>query len=245
MPAALTQQLNGWIYGAFGAEGLATFQEHPLAYLGGAALAVALVVALAAAWSLRRARSTWAGVTRWGGLVRSRAGRRALRLAAEIRAGARRLRRAILHGVHDPAERRELLRVLERFARQELSATLDTLRAWSAIGGSTDVKTLQRQLDAKAAQWSRMPDGPERRLAEQDVARLRQRLALAQHAAADRERLMGGLEEAAAAIRSLEAELLALGSARSPALPQFRTHLNALAEDFRHQREAHIELQAR
>jgi hypothetical protein len=77
------------------------------------------------------------------------------------------------------------------------------------------------------------------------VARLRQQLALAQRAAADHERLLGGLEEAAAAIRTLEAELLALDSVRSPALAQFQSHFNALAADLRHQREAHLELRAR
>jgi hypothetical protein len=243
MIESLTQLLNGWVYGAFGAEGPVAFQEHPLAYsLGAAGMAVAAAL-LALAWAWFRTRALLTASARWGGLMRSRAGRQALRHAADIRAGAKRLRRAIARSVHDPTERRDLWRVLDRFVRAELADTLDALRGWVALGGAIQVKALQRRLDTQTVYWSGLPDGEERKRAERDVAHIRQQLALAQRATADHQRLLSGLEEAAAAIRTLEAELLALGATRSPALPQFSAHLDDLAEDFRRQREVYLEFQ--
>lgn len=242
---ALTREVNGWVYASLGAEGLLRFQEHPLAYSLAASLATAALAGGSAWWGWRRLRRWGESLGRWSGLVRSRAGRRALALALEIRRGSRRLRRGLARSVSDAAERRELLRVLDRFVRSELAQSLDALRGWLAIGGAIRVRELERRLEEQTGRWSALPEGEERRAAEQSVARIKQHLALARRAAEDRVLLLEGLEEAAAAIRILEAELLALGTARSPALPLFRAQLDELAAGFRRQRDVHLEYQAR
>lgn len=245
MIEALTREVNGWVYGSLGAEGLLRFQEHPLVYAAAALLALAALAGGTAWWSWRRLREGTEALGRWSALVRSRAGRRALALAAEIRREARRLRRAIAHCVTDGGERQELLRVLERFVRGELAQSLDALRGWLAIGGAIRVRDLERRLEEETGRWSTLPECSERRAAEKAVARIKQQLALARRATEDHRRLLDGLEETAAAIRTLEAELLALDSARSPALPLFHAHLDDLAEGFRRQRDLHLEYQAR
>jgi hypothetical protein len=245
MIEAVARELNGWVFGLFGAEGLLWYREHPLAYT----LAV-LLVAMAlsgggAWWCWRRARRGAAAFGRWSRLVRSRAGRRALTLAREIRGGSRRLKRAIGLGAADPAERREMLRVLERFVRGELAQSLDALQGWLAIGGAIRVRELERRLEEETQRWSVLPADSARGEAEQSLARIKQQLALARRATEDHRLLLQGLEEAAAAIRTLEAELLALGTARLPVLPTFRAQLDDLAESFRQQRAVHLEYPAR
>lgn len=240
----LLREINGWVYGWFGAEGLGFFQEHPLAYtLGGALIVLALHGLIAyAGWSAARRIAETVGRT--GRLLLSRAGRRTLALAAEIRRGRRRLGRAAERAMTDRAERRAMLGMLERFVREDLEAALEQMHAWIAISGEIRVRDLQRGVEQGTRRWSALAEGTDRRALEETLAGKKQQLALAQRAQVDRERLLDSLEEAAAAIRPLEAELVALGEARSQSLPGFRAHLAELSEGFRRQRDVHLEYRA-
>lgn len=245
MLAEAVQMLLGALEGLLPPELLAPLRAWA-GLIGLAAIAGAGVSALVAAWLVwRRVRRTAGFLGRSSVLVRSAAGRRALRLSGEIRRGCKRLRRVIGQTLADRGERRSLESLLERFVREDLETALERMHTWVAIGGAIRVRELERAVEDATSRWSGMADGPPRRALEQSLARMKQQLALARRTADDRERLLSGLEEAAAAIRTLEAELVALGEARSQALPGFREHLGELSEDLRRQRDVHLEFPAR
>jgi hypothetical protein len=242
---AVLRQINGVVYGALGAEGLVAYQLHSFGYSLGAAVFLILLglltVWLCWRWIRRRLRS----VSRWGVLTLRRDGRQALARAAEIRRGCRRLRRGIEQAALDPRERRETIQVLTRFVAIELEQTLDALRGWLALGARIPSRDLERRLDEAMRGWSKLAPGPERSSAEERIARLRQQLALAGQTRQQRALVLTGLDAAAAALRTLEAELLSLGQVRAQALPVFRSQLGELADGFRQQRLTHLEYQVR
>jgi len=242
---AVLRQVNGLVYGAFGGEALVAYQVHPLGYLLGASLLLCVLASggvwLGGRWTRRQLRR----MGRWGALIPRREGRLALLRASEIRRGCRRLRAAVERATLDPRERRETLMLLSRFASVELDQTLETLRGWLGLGATIPSRALQRRLDEETRRWSGLAPGEERSRAEELVARLRQQLALAAQAQADRARLLEGLDAAAAALRTLEAELLSLGQVRAQVLPLFRSRLDELADGFRQQRLTHLEYSIR
>ena len=252
MIEVLLRQINGWVYTWFGAEGLVVYQQHPIAYalaLAGPVLvlcSVAVYLGRRGAGSLRRrVAQTQRGFARTLALTRYRAGRRSLALTREIRRCSQRLRRIAAQVVGDKDERRELLRLLDSFLATDLEQALEQMYSWAALGDGDRMKALQRQLERRTRRWSAAQEEAARRRLEERVAQTRQQLAVALQARADRVHLLEGLEEAAAAIRTLEAELVALGSARSQALPLFQAQLADLSEGFRHRREVYLEFQAR
>ena len=252
MIEVLLRQINGWVYTWFGAEGLVVYQQHPLAYalaMAGSVLvfcSVAVYLGWRGASSLRRrVAETRRALARTLALMRYRAGRRSLALAWEIRRCSRRLRRIAARAVVDRGERRDLLRLLDAFLHADLEQALEQMHSWAALGDGVRLQALQRQLERRTRRWSAAQEEAARSRLEERVARTRQQLAVALQARADRVHLLEGLEEAAAAIRTLEAELVALGSARSQALPLFRAQLADLSEGFRHRREVYLEFQAR
>ena len=252
MPRARMAMLERWVRDLLGVfedwlpvelvETLGDNAEWTLAVSAGLAAATALGVA----WALwKRMRRTAGTLGRASGLVRHATGRNALRLAAEIRRGSRRLRRVLPRTVEDPAERSALQELLARFVDEELETALERMLSWVAIGGEIRVRELERAVNEELGRWSELPDGAERSSLEQSLARKKQQLALAQQTERDRARLLTGLEEAAAAIRTLEAELVALGDARTQALPGFREHMGEISEELRRQRDVHLEFPVR
>jgi hypothetical protein len=242
---AVLRQINGLVYSAFGGEVLAAYQRHPFGYLLGAAFLL-LVIALGAVWlGSRWIRRQLRRLGRRGALTLSREGRLALSRAAEIRRGCHRLRDTVERAALDPRERRDTLLLLSRFASVELDQTLETLRGWLRLDATIPSRNLQSRLDEETRRWSGLAPGEERSRAEESIARIRQQLALAGQAQADRARLLEGLEAAAAALRTLEAELLSLGHVRTQVVPLFRSRLDELAEGFRQQRLTHLEYRIR
>ena len=179
----------------------------------------------------------------------TRKGRRALALARGIRGGGANLRRSIRSEIHSKAERRALLTLLERFTRYDLEDVLEQCRILIAVGDDRKEATLREELERKTLSWSEAPDTAEtgaggiRERLQEDVATVRQRLARVSHANRERERALEGLEEAAAAVRSLEEELAGLKLARSKTLPEFRDQLNHVARQLGYLKAAHRELE--
>lgn len=216
--------------------------EHP--WLGYLILLIpaALVAGALAIWGVRRARRF---VHQWRvalALVSSGAGRRCLRLAREIRGRCGWLRHTIRREVEDRAERLALTRRLERFTAVELPSLLETARVFISQADDRGETALRAALEAKTRRWSENPDSGAREQELEAIAHARQNLAKVSHANRERDRLLAGLEEAAGALRELEAEFAGLRVARDRVLPDLREHLEDLTRQLSYLKSAHREL---
>ncbi len=252
------QWITGLVDSLFGADGLVLFNAHPWLYSLAAAGIPTAVGTLGVLWVWMRMRRMGRGMRRALALLGTRKGRRALALARGIRGGGSNLRQAIRSEIRSKAERRALLDLLERFTRFDLEDVLEQCRVLIAVGDDRKEAALRGELERKTRAWALAPDTAEapdasdaaeageggiRERLQEDVANLRQRLARVSQANQERERALLGLEEAAAAVRSLEEELAGLKLARSKALPEFRDHLNDVARQLGYLKTAHRELE--
>lgn len=239
----LLRWLNGWVYALFGADGLVAFSAHPLLYAAGAA-ALALAIVLGGAWWLsRRFAALRARVRLALALALSADGRRCLRLARQIRGGAVRLRHAIRTEIRERGERRELLRVLERFAHGELHGVLEHALRLIRQADDREAEALRLRLERQTRAWGAAASEGEREALQRDIAETRHHLAQARAAVDARDAHLRGLEEAAGAVQALESQLGELHLTRSRALPEFRDHLSAAAHQLSHLSAAYRELQ--
>lgn len=255
------QWINGLVDSLFGADGLALFNAHPWVYSLAAAGMLTAAGTLGVLWVWMRMRRMGRGMRRALALLGTRKGRRALALARGIREGGSNLRQAIRSEIRSKAERRDLLDLLDRFTRFDLEDVLEQCRVLIAVGDDRREAALRGELERKTRAWAEAPDAAEapdtpeapggkkagaggiRERLQEDIANLRQRLARVSQANQERERALGGLEEAAAAVRSLEEELAGLKLARSKALPEFRDRLNDVARQLGYLKAAHRELE--
>lgn len=238
----LLRWLNGWVYQHFGADALLAFSAHPLFYLLAVAALVAAAVAVLIWWTQRRIRRLRRTLRVATGLVLSHTGRRCLRQARQIRRGGARLRGAIRREVTDRAERRALLRMLERFTRTELLDVLEHALSLLRRNDSRTAPSLRTELLRQQQAWSAAPDDARREALQRAIAETRQRLAAAEALSGARETHLRGLEEAAQAVLQLEHELGELRMARVGALPEFRDRLQDAATQLGHLRSAYQEL---
>ncbi len=238
------------VYSLFGAEGQLFFQEYATFFVLGALALAAAAGALLLRLLLRLLLGFLLGAALRKGreavmdfpLLRSRDGRRALRLAREIRRGSRRLRRILGSAGSEGRENRALLELLERFARKDLPDALAQAHSFVATGGAGAAAALEKLLARQEQAWAETADGERRNRLEREIAETRQRLLQARQSNDQRAALLKGLEEAALALRTLELEMASLGAARSSALGDLRDRLNETAEGLHHQREVHEEL---
>lgn len=261
------QWINGLVDSLFGADGLALFNAHPWVYSLAAAGMLTAAGTLGVLWVWMRMRRMGRGMRRALALLGTRKGRRALALARGIREGGSNLRQAIRSEIRSKAERRDLLDLLDRFTRFDLEDVLEQCRVLIAVGDDRREAALRGELERKTRAWAEAPDTAEapdaaeapktaetkgakkagaggiRERLQEDIANLRQRLARVSQANQERERALVGLEEAAAAVRSLEEELAGLKLARSKALPEFRDRLNDVARQLGYLKAAHRELE--
>lgn len=215
---------------------------HPWAIYLIVLSAAAIVSGALAIWGVRRALRF---AHRWRvalALVSSGAGRRCLRLAREIRGRCGWLRHTIRREVADRAERQALTRRLERFTAIELPSVLENARVFISQADDRREAVLRAALEAKTRRWSENPDAGAREGELEAIAHTRQNLAKVSHANRERDRLLGGLEEAAGALRELEAEFAGLRIARERALPDLKEHLEDLTRQLSYLKSAHREL---
>jgi hypothetical protein len=238
----LSRWLNGWVYAAFGAEGLLAFQAHPLLYAA-LALALALVVlAILCRWLSRRIAHLRRSVRTTLRLAASSRGRECLRLARGIRRGGASLRHAIRQEIEERGERRALLQALTRFTRAELHGVLEHAVRLLAHADDARERALRSELEQQQQAWSASRDEGERERLQHASAATRQQLAVVSAANAARTEHLRGLQEAAQAVRALEQELGELHRTRSRALPAFRDHLTQVARRMSDLKEAYREL---
>ncbi|MEE8433189.1 MAG: hypothetical protein V3S64_00240 [bacterium] len=233
--------LNGVISRLFGGAA-SLIAEHPwLIYLI-LLIPAAIVSGALAIWGVRRVRRF---VHHWRvalALVPSGAGRRCLRLAREIRGRCGWLRHTIRREVADRAERQSLTRHLERFTAVELPSVLETARVFISQADDRGEAALRAALEAQTRRWSENPDSGAREQELEAIAKTRQSLAKVSQANRERDRLLGGLEEAAGALRELEAEFAGLRIARERVLPDLKEHLEDLTRQLSYLKSAHREL---
>lgn len=223
-------------------EAASLMAEHPwLIYLI-ILVPAAIVSGVLALWGIRRV-GRW--VHRWRvalALVPSGAGRQCLRLAREIRGRCGWLRHTIRREVADRAERLTLTRRLERFTAVELPSVLETARVFISQADDRGEAALRAALEAQTRRWSENPDSGVREQELEAIAKTRQSLAKVTQANRERDRLLGGLEEAAGALRELEAEFAGLRVAREQVLPNLREHLEDLTRQLSYLKSAHREM---
>lgn len=249
------QWINGLVNSLFGPDGLVLFNAHPWLYSLAAAGTLTALGSLGVLWAWMRMRRMGRGMRRALALLGTRKGRRALALARGIRGGGANLRQSIRSEIRSKTERRALLTLLDRFTRYDLEDVLEQCRILIAVGDDRKEATLREELERKTRSWSEAPDTAEapaaaqarqggiRERLQEDVATVRQRLARVSLANRERDRALEGLEEAAAAVRSLEEELAGLKLARSKTLPEFRDQLNHVARQLGYLKAAHRELE--
>ena len=202
----------------------------------------AIVSGALALWGIRRLRRF---VHRWQvalALMSSGAGRRCLRLAREIRGRCGWLRHTIRREVTVRAERQSLTRRLERFTGIELPLVLESARVFISQADDRGEAALRAALEAQTRRWSENPDSAAREQGLEAIAKTRQSLAKVSLANRERDRLLAGLEEAAGALRELEAGFAGLRVARERVLPDLREHLEDLTRQLSYLRSAHQEL---
>lgn len=212
---------------------------HPWAI---ALVPAVIITGVLAIWGVRRVRRF---VHQWRvalALLPSGAGRRCLRLAREIRGRCGWLRHTIRREVDDRAERLSLNRRLERFTAIELPSVLETARVFISQADDREEAVLRATLEGQTRRWSENPDSAGREQELEAVAKTRQRLAKVSHANRERDRLLAGLEEAAGALRELEAEFAGLRIAREPVASGLKEHLEDLTRQLSYLRSAHREL---
>jgi hypothetical protein len=244
MVQELTRWINGLVYSLFGVEGLVRFSGHPVVY-GGLVLGLLAVAALVLlSWANRQVRSVLHALRRTFALGLSGKGRHCLRLAREIRTGCARLSRTVRSGIAERGERRSLLGLLRHFVREDLEVVLDQVRVAITLSDDRLERSLKASLEAQTRRWAESRQPQEREGLQASIAEIRHRLARVSRVNGERDRLVRGLEEVAAALRSLEEELLGLNLVRNRSLPQVRDRLHELANHLGRLKEAYLELES-
>lgn len=235
------RELQGLVQSLFSGPGGGSPDLWHLAALAGELLAGALAL-VTLFFAVRTARRIWRGGRRDLGLLKSSQGRKVLLRAREIRAGRRRLDRAISRGGGDRGEARALRSLLGRFVEKDLPETTERALSFAAAGGEHLAAVLTTTLARQRRQWNDAPDAQARENLNKQIAATRHRLAQVENANANLARLLEGLDDAASALRLLEIEMASLEEVRSPALEDVREQLADMAEGLRYQREAHRSL---
>ena len=212
----------------------------------GSALLLGIVAAMIGAGivgliAVRNFRKKWRNFQRDWTLRRLPDGKKAARLAREIRAGARRLRTGLLPAHQDQQEAQELRRMLGRFVDRELPESLDRIISLVSLGGAEKENTLVRRLERQQSTWGEAREGQPRDRLAREVAVTQQLLEQTRQANRSLSRVNAGLAETARALRSLEVEMAALGAVRSVD-DQLPARMAETAEDLRHFREAYLAL---
>lgn len=246
----LSLVISDLVYSFLGPEAQRVYMAYPIIFWG--ALAAVLVMPAALALLVLRRMTgffgrglldSWRQFKRDYHLLFSEDGRKALRLARELRRSCGRVRGLVGPAGGDAQENRALLSLLGKFTRKDLPEALVQAHTFIETGGRRAARKLEGLLAEEEARWARSAESARREELQKRIATTRQRLAQTRHANESLEQLLKGLDEAALALRTLEMEMASLGATRSQALRHLRDQLGDMAEGLHHQRRAHLSMQ--
>ncbi len=209
----------------------------------GVGVVVAILLMTLLWWVLAGLRRRWRLLRLQASLLGTRQGWRAVVVSRRIARSGRTFLELLERAELPPAERRNLLRLVQQFLRVDLPDALGQLLVFGRMSRTRSVEQLTQQLTAQTRRWSALPEGASRNALLQDIAETRHRLAQAQAPIDNGRALLEGLDAAADALDVLTAETATLGANRSQALRHFRGTISEVADGLREQARAHLELE--
>jgi hypothetical protein len=210
---------------------------------GGVGVAVVALGLLLLWWMLAGWRRRWRLLRLQVALLGTRQGRRAVAVSRRIFRSGHAFLELLERAELPQAERRNLLRLVQHFLREDLPDALRQLLVFGRMSRARSAELLTRQLTSQTRHWSALPEGASRDALLQDIAQTRHRLAQVQAPIDNGRALLEGLEAAADALDVLTAETASLGANRSQALRRFRGTVSEVADGLREEARAHLELE--